>query len=86
VTQVTLRELVEELERDPNSTELVDLVQLLDRAGYVRREGDAGLVLFVHAGWRSRWTLDSTRRYIPVSIVLDITATIRTHATAEGRL
>jgi hypothetical protein len=83
---IGLAELLVELETSPNETELIDVEQLLREAGYLRKDRDDGLVLFVHEKWGSRWTLNRLQRYLPVSLVNRITTTIRECAAKEGRL
>lgn len=80
---VGLAELLEEMEHSPGQTELVDIEQLFLAAGYERLEEGDGIVLFVHQRWGSRYTLDASKRFLPVTLVVRIAEFIRARATAE---
>lgn len=82
---VSLEELLAELEADPQSTELVDIEQLLVAAGFRRIERDEHVVYWQPATGLT-FNFKRSRRYLEVGYVLQITRIIRAQITTGSQI
>lgn len=74
-----------EMEVSPQGTDILDIVWVLEKTGHEERPDDSGLRVFVHPEWGTVWTLDGSKRGVPIGYVMLIARTLRARIEAKGR-
>lgn len=85
MTHSRIAEWLDELEDSPHGTDTIDIERLLLATGHERSIDDDGLVVFHCRGLGTWWTLDPTKRYLPVGYVLRIARTLRARLQIDQR-